>query len=114
MGTLKYFFADAVKHKARVHQLCFIGALLQEKVNNRVFVELESRYADYFPKKSPGQLVVLEELRAGISAHGFWKQGTTAMFNIRIVNLDVGSYLHMTPEKVLAKADKEKKDFYFH
>ena len=29
MGTLKYFLADATKHKARVHQLYFIGAFLQ-------------------------------------------------------------------------------------
>ena len=34
------------------------------------------------------------------------------MFNIRIVNLDVGSYLYMTPEKALVKAEKEKKDLY--
>ena len=58
----------------------------------------------------PVQVVVLAELRADVSAHGFWKRGTTAMFNIQIVNLDAGSYLHMTPEKALAKAEKEKKD----
>ena len=34
------------------------------------------------------------------------------MFDIRIVNLDSGSYLRMTPEKALAKAEKEKKDLY--
>ena len=34
------------------------------------------------------------------------------MFDIRIVNLSAGSYLRMTPEKALAKADKEKKDLY--
>ena len=50
MRTLKYFLADAAKHKARVHQLDFIGAFLQAKVKNRVFVKLESRYADYFPE----------------------------------------------------------------
>ena len=60
----------------------------------------------------PGQVVVPEESRADVSAHGFWKWGTTAMFNIRIVTLDTGSYLHMTPEKALAKAEKEKKDLY--
>ena len=38
MMTLKYFLADAAKHKARVHQLDFIGAFLQAKVQNRVFV----------------------------------------------------------------------------
>ena len=34
------------------------------------------------------------------------------MFDIRIVNLDAGSYLRMKPEKDLAKAEKEKKDLY--
>ena len=57
----------------------------------------------------PGQVVVPAESRADISAHGFWKRGTTAMFDIRIVNLDAGSYLRMTPEKSLANAEKEKK-----
>ena len=46
MGTLKYFLEDATKHQARVHQLDFIGALLQAKLKNRVFVKLDSRYAD--------------------------------------------------------------------
>ena len=31
------------------------------------------------------------------------------MFNIRIANLNSGSYLSMTPEKALAKAEKGKK-----
>ena len=53
MSTLKYFFADYVKHKARVHQFDFIGAFLQgaflqAKVKNGVFVKLDSRYKDYF------------------------------------------------------------------
>ena len=60
----------------------------------------------------PGQVVVPAESRADISANGFWKRGTTSMFNIRIVNLDAGSYLCMNPEKALAKAEKEKKDLY--
>ena len=34
------------------------------------------------------------------------------MFDIQIVNLDAGSYLRMTPEKSLAKAEKEKKYLY--
>ena len=50
MSNLKYFLADAAKHKARVHQLDFIGAFLQAKVKNRVFVKLDMRYADYFPE----------------------------------------------------------------
>ena len=48
MRTLKYFLADAAKHKARVHQLDFIGVFLQAKVKNRDFVKLDIRYTDYF------------------------------------------------------------------
>ena len=50
MRNLKYFLSDAEKHKAIVHQLDFIGAFLQAKVKNRVFVKLDMRYVDYFPE----------------------------------------------------------------
>ena len=46
MRTLKYFLADATKQKSRVYQLYFIGAFLQAKVKNRIFVKLYIRYAD--------------------------------------------------------------------
>ena len=60
----------------------------------------------------PGQVQVPADSRADVSAHGFWKRGTTTMFDIRIVNLDASSYLRMTLEKALGKAEKEKKDLY--
>ena len=43
-------WADAAKHKARVHQLDFIGLFLQAKVKNRVFVKLDIRYTYYYPE----------------------------------------------------------------
>ena len=49
MSTMKHLLADSTKHKARVHQLYFIVALLQAKVKNRL---LDSRYTDYFPEYS--------------------------------------------------------------
>ena len=49
MRTLKYFLLDATKHEAKVLQLDFIWAFMQAKVKNRVFVKLDSWYADYFP-----------------------------------------------------------------
>ena len=52
MRNLKYFLADTTKHKARVHQLYFIGALLQAKVKNRVSVKLDSIYTYNFPEYS--------------------------------------------------------------
>ena len=47
-----------------------------------------------------------EETRANVGAHRLCRQVTTALFDIRIVNLDKGSYLHMTPDKALLKAEK--------
>ena len=35
-SNLKYFLEDSAKHKARVHQLDFIGEFLQAKVENIV------------------------------------------------------------------------------
>ena len=62
--------------------------------------------------KRTGQVEVPAEYRANVSAHGFWNWGTTAIFDILIVNLDADSYLSMTPEKTLAKTEKEKKAMY--
>ena len=50
MRNLKYFLANAAKHKVRVHQLDFIGAFLKAKVKNRVFIKLDIRYTYYFPE----------------------------------------------------------------
>ena len=52
MRTLKYFLLDTTKHKAIVHQFDFIGSFLQEKVENILFVNLDTRYTDYFPEYS--------------------------------------------------------------
>ena len=60
----------------------------------------------------PVHVVVPAEARADVRAHGFWKRGTTVMFDIQIVNLNARSYLRMTPEKAFAKPKKEKKYLY--
>ena len=72
MRTLKYFLADATKHKARVHQLDFIGAFLQAKVKNRVFVNLDSRYTYYFPEyaKYFGRALILLKSMYGMNNSG--------------------------------------------
>ena len=63
---------DAVNHKKRVHQLDFIGALLQEKGKNRVYVNLDSRYADYFTKYSSyfGIALILLKYMYGMTNYG--------------------------------------------
>ena len=72
MRTLKYFRVDSVKHKARVNQLYFIRAFLQEKLKNRIFVKLDSRYADYFPEYSNyfGKSMILLNSVYGITISG--------------------------------------------
>ena len=69
MRTLKYFLADAAKHKARVNHIYFIGAFLQAKVKNRVFVKLDIRYADYFPEYAQYFGRTLKYLLADASKH---------------------------------------------
>ena len=72
MRNLKYFLADATKHKARVHQLDFIGAFLQAKEKNRVFVKFYIRYTDYFPEyaKYFGRALILLKSMYGMTNSG--------------------------------------------
>ena len=72
MKTLKYFLADAAKHKARVHQLDFIGSFLQAKVKKRVFVKLDMSYADYFPEYAQyfGRALKLFQSMYGMTNYG--------------------------------------------
>ena len=72
MMTLKYLLADATKYKARVHQLYFIGALLQAKANKRVFVKLYSRYIDHFLEYSKYFGIALRLLK---SVYGMTNSG---------------------------------------
>ena len=72
MRTLKYFLADAAKHKARFHQLDFIGAFLQAKVKNTVFVKLEISCTDYFPEYAQyfGRALILLNSMYGMTNSG--------------------------------------------
>ena len=72
MRKLKYFLADTAKHKARVHQLDFIGAFLQANVKNRVFVKLDMRYAEYFPEYAQffGRALILLKYVYGMTNSG--------------------------------------------
>ena len=45
-----------------------------------------------------------------VSAHSFCRRQTTAMFDMIIFNLGVGSYMRMMTEKALSDAEKDKKD----
>ena len=47
---MKLFFAHAAKLGQKVRQLDYVGAFLQARCKNRVFVSLPSEYAKHFPK----------------------------------------------------------------
>ena len=72
MSNLKYFLADAVKHRLIVHQLYFIGSFLQAKSKNWIFLKLDSRYADYFPSYSSyfGRALISLKYVYGITNYG--------------------------------------------
>ena len=72
MSTLKYFLSDAAKHRARVHQLDFIGAFLQAKVKNRVFFKLDITQTDYFPEYAQyfGRALILLKSMYGMTNSG--------------------------------------------
>ena len=54
------------------------------------------------------QATVPDESHVDVSIHGFWKWGTTTLFDMRVVNLDAVSYLHQTSTKYPAAAKQEK------
>ena len=50
--------------------------------------------------------------RGDVAARGFWRRGTTAIFDVRITDTDAPSYRGQDPLKVLEKHEKEKKTKY--
>ena len=72
MITLRYSLANGTKHKARAHQLDFIGAFLQETFENRVFVKMDIRYLYYSPEYSvySGRALILLKSMYGMTNYG--------------------------------------------
>ena len=63
--------------------------------------------------RAPGtQATVDPETRGDVAVRGFWKRGTTAIFDIRVTDTEVGRQRGQDPAKVLARHEKEKKDKY--
>ena len=52
------------------------------------------------------------ELRGDIAVHGFWRRGTTTIFDIRVTDTDAPSNRGIAFDKVLLRHEKEKKDKY--
>jgi hypothetical protein len=50
--------------------------------------------------------------RGDVAAHGFWRRGTTAVFDVRITDTDATTYRSQDPLKVLKRHEREKKTKY--
>ena len=50
--------------------------------------------------------------RGDVAAHGFWRRGTTAIFDVRITDTDAPTYRGQDPLTVLKRHEKEKKSKY--
>ena len=107
MRTLKYFLADSDKHKARVYQLDFIGSFLQAKLKNRVFLKLDSRYADYFPEYSNyfGSALILFNSLYGMNNSGklFSGELTEWLLEAGLIQYKCQMYIYYKYEKYVTK-----------
>ena len=74
MRTLTYFLADFANHKARLHQLGFIGAFLQASVKHRVFLKFDIKYGEYLPwyAKYFGSPLRLKKSMYGVTNSGIF------------------------------------------
>ena len=59
--------------------------------------------------RSMVQVAVPADSRSDVSAHGFCNWGTIMMFDIRIVNLNTGSYLRMMKKHILQMQRRKRR-----
>ena len=52
------------------------------------------------------------ELRGDVGVHGFWRRGTTAIFDVCITDTDAPSSRNVDPLKILRLQENEKKSKY--
>ena len=52
------------------------------------------------------------ELRGDIAAYSFWTRGTTAIFDVRVTDMDCNSNITKTSQQVFHQQEKEKKKKY--
>jgi len=57
-----------------------------------------------------GRTEVAPETRGDVAVHGFYKRGTTTVFDVLITDTDAPSNRNQNPDKILARHEKNKKD----
>ena len=92
---------------AEWHSLC-ASALTPSAVSDKPLI-LSGRDGTGQPGRGTEPL---PDLRGDIAVHGFWKRGTTAIFDVRVTDTDAPSNRGMDPAKVPQRHEKEKRDKY--
>ena len=72
--TMKLFFANAAKLGQKVRQLDYVGAFLQAKCKNRIFIRLPIEYAKHYPEyaKYFGKPLLLKKTIYGLTVSAKW------------------------------------------
>jgi hypothetical protein len=92
---------------AEWHQLC-AAALTPSAVSNKPFI-----FSGWDGIEAQGPTAELPpDLCGNVAAHGFWKRGTMAIFDIRVTHTDAPSARGLDPAKILKRHEKEKRDKY--
>jgi hypothetical protein len=95
---------------AEWHQLC-AQALTPSAVSDEPLIH-SSRDNQISANRNGPEVAIQPETRGDVAAHGFWRRGTTAIFDVRITDTDAPSYRNRDPTKILQGHEKEKKAKY--
>jgi len=93
--------------KAEWHHLC-VQALTATAITDEPLIHMSRDVRQAGAAATEPQ----PELRGDVSAHGFWKRGTTTIFDIRVTDTDAASYRTTDPKTVLQRHEREKKAKY--
>ena len=107
-----YLSARAINPSATFYGSIINSRAVQGERNGdgaRVAMGTQDREENEGEDGETGHATVPDEPQVDVSVHGFWKWGTTALFDMQMVNLYAGSYLCQTYVKSLGTAEKEKK-----
>ena len=93
------------------HQLC-AAAFSPSAVSDEPFI-CSGQHNGQEAAAAPANPEVLPpEARGDVAVRGFWKRGTAAIFDMRVVDTDAATHRSQDPAKVLAGHEKRKKNRY--
>jgi len=82
--------------KAEWHHLC-VQALTATAITDEPLIHMSQDVRQAGAAATEPQ----PELRGDVSAHGFWKRGTTTIFDIQVTDMDAASYRMTEPKTIL-------------